>query len=352
MNLRCAVVCPIATGGGVTEAFITSLAMLRAGGVTPIAVVPANFFFLERLASQGYEIIPIGGLERGGTFNQLLQAFAIARAARRSRADLLLLNNGRHVSALRRLLPKTPLIAHYHGGKVRRFLGADRVITSNVEQMRFLADVGYPAAQAVVLDYALPIDALPPYEARARSAGPPVVGTLRLLEPAKGVDVLIDAIGLLAARGRRIRTRIGSTGSQEKFLKARVRELGICDIVEFAGWIDDKQAFYDSLDIYVLPSRSEEWGIGIVEAYAERLPLIATACLGPKRIVKSGETGLLVPIADPSAMADALEKLLADPALCERLARAGYAHCAENYLFPRIAALFVTELLKARPVNS
>ena len=173
-----------------------------------------------------------------------------------------------------------------------------------------------------------------------------MIGTLRLLEHAKGVDILIDAIGILAARGKRFRTRIGSSGTQETALKEQAQALGISDLVEFCGWIDDKAAFFDNLDIYVLPSRAEEWGIGIVEANAARLPVIATACLGPKRIVRDGVTGIIVPVADPTAMAAAIEKLASDPERAETLARNAYAHCEASYLFPKIAPLFVREVLR------
>lgn len=347
MKPRCAVVCAIATGGGVTEAFLTSLDMLKSRGVVPVAIVPEGFHFLDRLTAAGHETVRLRGLERGGMLNMLRQAWQIANSARGARVDVLVLNNGRHVWAVKKLLPGVPLVAVYHGGKIERFLTADRIITINDEQLRYLADRGYPADRAVVVDNALPVDSLAPYVPKPRRSGSPVVGTLRLLEPAKGVDVLIEAIGLLAARGERFRARIGSSGSQEARLRARVNALGLDGLVEFVGWVDDKAAFFESLDIYVLPSRAEEWGIGIVEANAARLPVVATACLGPRRIVRDGETGLLVPTEDPVAMADAIGRLLADPALCERLARAAHARVVAEYLFPKIAPIFVDNILKA-----
>ncbi len=346
MNVRCLVVCPIATGGGVTEAFLTSLDMLSSHGVVPIAAVPHDFHFTERIVARGYDVHQIRHLARGGWVRLLQQSYALAATVRKVKPNIVVLNNGRHIRMLKRLVPGIPIVSIYHGGKVDRFMSSSRVITINDHQLEVLVSKGYPASKVVVVDNALPISSLPPYEAKVRkNSGSPVVGTLRLLEPAKGVDVLIEAIGILAKRGTRLKTRIGSSGSMEAKLKAQVAALGISDLVEFCGWVEDKAAYFSSLDIYVLPSRSEEWGIGIVEANAARLPVVATACLGPMRIVRPGATGLLVPPGDPAALANAIERLARDPVFAEKLASAAYNHCAESYLFPTIAPIFTREVL-------
>jgi glycosyltransferase involved in cell wall biosynthesis len=346
MGVRCAVICPIATGGGISEAFLVSLEMLRDGGVIPVAIVDENFVFLNRMREQKYEIFTIPDIQNGGSLNLVRQSRALSRAIKAAKVDILLHNNGRFVSALKWFLPHLPTVAIYHGGKISRFLKANRVLTINNEQLSYLVDAGYPLEQTAVVDNALPNKSLPIYTPRHFTAGTPVIGTLRLLEPAKGVDVLIEAISLLAKRGMRLKTLIGSNGSQRDKLEAKANALGIADIVEFRGWIGDKAAFFDEMDIYVLPSRAEEWGIGIVEANAARLPVIATACLGPKRIVKDGETGVLVPINDPEAMANAIESLALNPLRAEVLARAGYSWCAENYLYPKVQPIFVREVLE------
>ncbi|MHB2166244.1 glycosyltransferase family 4 protein [Alsobacter sp. R-9] len=341
---RCLVVTSIASGGGVTESVFTAIDMLGRAGVETVAAVPSDFLFLDRMRATGIPVHAVPGLSAGGAAFIPLQAWRLARIARDAGADLVMVNNGRFVGALKRLL-RIPVLTIYHGGKVERFMGADRIITINEPQRDLLIERGYPAERVTVVDNALPVEEMPPFRPRPATANP-VVGTLRLLEPAKGVDTLIEAIALLAGRGRRLRTRIGSTGSQEAKLRALAKERGVADLIDFAGWIDDKDAFYASLDLYVLPSRAEEWGIGIVEAQAASLPVVSTACLGPLRIVKDGITGLLVPPEDPSAMADAIDRLVADPALAARLAEAGWRDCGENYILPRIAPKYAADVLE------
>lgn len=345
MSTRIAIVCPIASGGGITEAFFNSLEMLQRQGATPIAIVPEQFSFLDRLKATGFDIHTIAGLERGGTWNFLLQTARLRQAIKRAKPDILVLNNGRHVAAQKRANPGLPIVAIYHGGKTQRYAKADRIITINDDQRGYVISMGYPANRVVVVDNALPLETLPPYVARQSRSNPPTVGTLRLLEPAKGIDTLIEAIAELAGRGLRLETRIGSNGSQKEKLVALAKRLGVQDLVHFDGWIEDKDAYFDAMDIYVLPSRAEEWGIGVVEANAARLPVIATNTLGPKRIVEHNVTGLLVPKEDPAAMADAIAAVASDTELTERLAKAGYERCAERYLLPKIAPIFYREIM-------
>lgn len=346
MSMRIAIVCPIASGGGITEAFFNSLEMLRRQGATPIGIVPTDFHFLDRLKDTGLEVHTVKDLERGGSWSFFLQSIRLKKAVRDAQPDILVLNNGRHVASQKRLNPKLPVVSIYHSGKFQRNMRADRIITINDDQVGFLTAIGYPAERIVVVDNALPVETLAPYQAKPISNAQPVIGTLRLLEPAKGVDTLIEAIAELAKRGHRLETRIGSNGSQKETLMALSQRLGVQEHVRFDGWIEDKNAYFDAMDIYVLPSRAEEWGIGVVEANAARLPVIATDTLGPKRIVEHEVTGLLVPKENPVAMADSIERLINNPALAQRLAHAGYERCAERYLLPKIAPVFYREITK------
>jgi glycosyltransferase involved in cell wall biosynthesis len=265
------------------------------------------------------------------------QAHRIAAIARAVGAARILLNNGRHVWWVKRFT-NLPVIVVYHGGKLPRVLRADAIITINEPQRDQLIAAGFPAERIAVIDNVYPDATLPAFEARSRRQ-PLRIGTLRLLEPAKGVDVLIAAAAALVARGHDIRVEIGSEGTQRAALEAQVQAAGLGERVTFHGWIADRAAFYRGLDIYVLPSRFEEWGIGILEAWAMSLPVVATACLGPRRIVGEGVNGLLVPVGEPVAMADAVERLIADPALAASLAAEGRRE-AERYTMGRIAPVY------------
>ena len=328
------VVNAITGGGGVTESFLTSLTMLRRSGIDPVALVPSNFLFLDRLKQAGLTVEQDDWLAAKGALLVPFQAARIARVAKRHGVDRILLNNGRFVNWLRRF-SRQPVVTLYHGGKLGRVLASDRIITINEPQRQALVAAGYSPGSVDVIDNAYPHDSVPAFVSRAPNT-PVRIGTLRLLEPAKGVDVLIRAAAILRKQGYAFLLEIGSSGSQLEALKSLAQESGLEGQVNFRGWIEDRDAFYAGLDLYVLPSRQEEWGIGIIEAWAASLPVVATACLGPLRLVADEETGLIVPVNDPEAMATALARCLDDATLRQRLAVNGHGEVA-RYTLPRIA---------------
>lgn len=337
---RVLVVTPYAVGGGVTEAFFTSLEILRRAGATPIAAIDGRASFRDRLA--GVECHGVAGLGAGGSLNALLAGWRLRRLVRRLRPDAILAHNGRYIDALARCgLPLTGVV---HGGKLKRFLKATRLITVNAEQRADLIALGFAGDRISLIPNALPVDALPPFAPRAARATPRI-GTLRLLLREKGVDVLVEALGLLAARGLAAELHIGGTGAEETALRAQVAQLGLKDRVIFHGWVSDQAAFLAGVELYVMPSRYETFGIGILEAQAAGLPVIASACEGPRAVLRDGETGLLVPPGEAPALADAIARLLGDPALAETIARQGHADCAARHLLPAIAGPYADAVL-------
>jgi glycosyltransferase involved in cell wall biosynthesis len=105
------------------------------------------------------------------------------------------------------------------------------------------------------------------------------------------------------------------------------------------------------LDIAVLPSLREAQGISILEAMARRVPVVASAVGGIPEVVAGGVSGLLVPPADPPALAAAIARLATSPALRARMGDAGYRIVAERFSMEahvrRIEAIYDEELARA-----
>ncbi|RJF89007.1 glycosyltransferase [Oleomonas cavernae] len=336
---RCLIVTPYAVGGGVTEAFFTSIEIMRRAGAVPIAMVDAKASFLERLAAAGIETVTVPGLGAGGSLNAWAAGRRAGASARRLAPAVILAHNGRYIDALKRRVGSIPVVGVVHGGKLDRFLGADRLITVNQEQAVGLVAKGYAESRLAVIPNVLPVDAIPPFTTRPW-AQPPAIGTLRLLVKAKGVDILIAAVGLLARRGLTVGLHIGGTGEEEAALRRQVAQLALDTQVTFHGWVSDQAAFLGAMDLYVMPSRFETFGIGILEAQAAGLPVIASNCEGPASVLRDGDTGLLVPPGEPAALADSIARLISDRAFAESLARNGHADCAARHLLPAIAGRY------------
>lgn len=131
-----------------------------------------------------------------------------------------------------------------------------------------------------------------------------VVGSVGRLHPVKGFDILIKAFSLL--ENRRLRLKIAGEGGELDNLKALVKELNLEDRVEFVGFQKDVTKFLDSIDIYVQPSRSEGFGLAVVEAMSRELPIVVTPVGSLEEIVKNQETGLVARGIEPNALVDAI----------------------------------------------
>jgi glycosyltransferase involved in cell wall biosynthesis len=146
-----------------------------------------------------------------------------------------------------------------------------------------------------------------------------VIGAVARFSPEKGLDVLIDAFAELE-RGRLV--LIGD-GDERQRLETQVEARGLVDRVKFAGWVTGPWAAQWSLDALVVPSRSEGFGLAVVEAMLAGIPVIATDVGGLPELIQQDRTGLLVPPDDPGAMATAITRVMDDRA--EALERADTA---------------------------
>lgn len=154
------------------------------------------------------------------------------------------------------------------------------------------------------------------------------------LDPIKGVDVLIRAIKDVP----HATLWLAGEGAQRDALEALTRRLGVHGRIRFWGHLDRQSlgARLAAADVFVLPSRSEAFGIALVEAMHAGLPVVATRVGGIPELVGK-ENGILVPPADPAALAKAIRELSADPARAAAM-RAVNKERAEPYRWERVGA--------------
>ncbi|GHS98243.1 glycosyl transferase [Planctomycetales bacterium] len=153
----------------------------------------------------------------------------------------------------------------------------------------------------------------------------PTVGFLGRLAPQKGVDIFIRAIAALMNLAPELAPQVawvvGGAGSEERKLRELAADLNLPQIL-FCGEIAAPEKFLAALDIAVMPSRYEGFGLVAAEAQSCGAAVIAADLPPLREIVADGENGLLTP-PDANDLAAALQKLLVNPDLRRRLAAAG-----------------------------
>lgn len=165
--------------------------------------------------------------------------------------------------------------------------------------------------------------------------GPLVVVVARLTPP-KGHRYLIDAIALLRQRWPTLYCVCVGEGELQESLQAYAVVKGMVDRCWFVGATNCVADWYEAADVVVLPSLSEGFPFVVLEALAMAKPLVATKVNGVPEAIEHGQTGLLVDPRDAEGLARAIEVVLEQPELAEKMGRAGSAIVQERFTVDRM----------------
>jgi glycosyltransferase involved in cell wall biosynthesis len=182
----------------------------------------------------------------------------------------------------------------------------------------------------------------PPASDRRGSHQPFVILAVGRLIERKGLQHLLQAVALLRERGYagQVRAVLVGTGDMEVSLRQLCTELNLHDDIEFAGFHDrdEMPTFYRDADLFALPSFNEGMSIALLEAISAGLPVIVTDTGGTAELVQGN--GLVVPWADPAALANALETFLRQPELCRTMGDKSRS-IAQRYSWEAAAAAYL-----------
>lgn len=283
--------------------------------------------------------------------NHVVATMRLARALKARRPDVALAalsgSCTKLVAAVALTLDQTPVVLSYHGFeeyKTGRLAAAayygmpivnrvaSRIVAvSDGLERRLVEHWGADPAKIQRIYNPVSID----LDAAARSAGDiatrePVVLGVGRLSPEKGFADLIDAFGRMMRSDARL--VIAGDGPERQRLEARVAERGLGGRVTFLGHVADPTPLYRTARVVAVPSRTEAFGLVVVEALAHGLPVVATACDGPMEILECGRSGRIVAKGDTAAMTEALEAALENPGdPAPRIARAACFSFEEGF---------------------
>ena len=172
------------------------------------------------------------------------------------------------------------------------------IIAVSAAVRRGLIENGVPAAKIEIVHTGIEI---PETIRGARSSAEFVVGHIGAFTQEKGQDIAVAAAALL--RGSLPRARVVLAGDGQLWNEIR---RSAPENVTFPGFVSDRAAFFATLDLFIMPSRSEAWGLAALEAMAHGVPVIASDAGGLPEIIEPGNGGWLIPAGDPEALARAI----------------------------------------------
>jgi len=236
-------------------------------------------------------------------------------------------------------LPKRDLWHRWVYSKV------DRILTIS-ELMRDLALKTLPVRsdKVHVLYYGVPADDLysqrgDPQETRHRFGIPAdafLIGLVGRLEESKGQALLLKAFAQVYQRFPQAHLLLAGDPPPEhagydQELKSLAADLGVAERVHFIGFQADTAPIFAALDLCVLASKQEAFGVVLLEAMAQGVSIIATRAGGVPEVIQDGVNGLLVKPEDSAELAGAIERLISDAEGRRRLGKAGFRIVREKF---------------------
>jgi glycosyltransferase involved in cell wall biosynthesis len=258
------------------------------------------------------------------------QGWALGRIARGFAPDVVLAHGSRGAALAVAALSRQPgrIAAVVHNFRARR--AVTRTAMAICVSPAVGADVRtrFPKVPVAVVENFAPLRRIAP---RASTASPPRIGTLGRLHAEKGFDILLEAAARLRDRGRDFRLTIAGEGPAAAELKALSAGLGLNAQVDFPGWVSPPETLLGELDLFVCSSRTESFGLVVIEAMAAGAPVVAADIEGPRILLAEGRYGRLVAPEAPDALAEAMIAALDDPKASLEMARRAQAEAIAPY---------------------
>jgi glycosyltransferase involved in cell wall biosynthesis len=214
---------------------------------------------------------------------------------------------------------------------------ATKVVANSPAAGRQLRQEGLAPESIAVIPNGVDLEA---FTARTPSDRVRRIVTVANLRPEKEHETLIASAAALVHSYPELRFQIIGDGPRKRELQELVKARGLDRQIEFLGHRDDVPRLLASADAFVLPSRSEAFPNGAIEAMAAGLPVVASAVGGLLDLIDDGRTGLLVTPSQPEALTAALRSLIENPTQAAAIGRAARAAVQRRYSFDRMVGAF------------
>ncbi len=320
---------------GVERCFIDYSKYLTKFGHDVVSVIKKGIVYKDAVKQTGSKVNEMQALGNGDIFTMFKMVYLFIKF----KPDVVICHSKRalYFSQIARFFSfrKVPLIVINHGIRVEKFLKADYVFAVNSYFANKLIEAGMPANRAIAIPnmMTMPADFQLPVKVEFRK--PIRLGSLGRLYPEKYFDKVLRAMKILKDAGIECNYVIGGVGPEQKPLEDLALSLGLENNFKILGWTEDKKTFFESIDIFLLPSWGETFGIVLLEAMLYNTAIITSNSWGPEEIIDNEIDGLKVSKDDankmPQLLADAILKLNNDQEFARKIAKNAHKKFLEKY---------------------
>lgn len=329
--------------GGIEQAFLSYNDALSACENEVVSIVDQKCALKEKITTPVVEI----NFQKYNPLLVLLLYFKLKRFA----PDVIIVHSKKAIPMFKILskMLKAKLVGVAHNAKFKRLEKCDAVFSVTQNQLDKMVANGLKVKQAFVIpnmiEMPLKESAYQPFHQ------PVVVGTMGRFEPAKGFCDLLDALYMLKKGGVPFKAMIGGKNNgdyeeEQQRIFQKVKDLDLQDDVEFCGWVTDKAKFFESIDIFVLPSHEESFGMVLLEAALFKKPIVCSNADGPKEVWQNTNAALMFEKGNVKMLADKLQQAIYQPKETEETAQKAYALVHKRYSLESVARTLQNALIK------
>jgi glycosyltransferase involved in cell wall biosynthesis len=333
--------------GGAEQVFIDYITVLKNLGHDVLGIVEDDAPYAEKLSQLG---VPVRKIKNRFGDYDYFAVKEIKKILKTFAADAVVAHIGRAMVLTSKAIKKIKnkkifLIAVNHSMNVKRSIGADLVFSVNKEIFYRTIELGQDEKKSFIMPNALDLSDAPSEFSQIdfREKDKIVIGVMGRIDETKGFNTAIEAIYGLRQIARvqkleqKFMLKIAGAGPREGFLRSLVQNLDLDDEVEFLGWVQNKKDFFQSIDIFCLPSQNETFGLVLLEAMKYRKPITASATDGAKEILRDGIDGLLFDLEPAENIHERLIgtilRIVGDPFLANKMVENSFARLKERYSF-------------------
>jgi glycosyltransferase involved in cell wall biosynthesis len=294
------------------------------------------------------DALPVGAKLISLTYHRYnpLAVLAIAKLCKKYKIDIVHAHLQKSIisSLFASFLTKSKIIIHEHGPilrggtgfiyrlllKILRCRAAIAIANSQATKIALSGTIGFAEISAPIVSNFIDFGRFNPafYDRDKTRAALGIaedkiaIGFMGRLHRCKGADLLVEAAAILCEKDQRFRFFIVGDGPERKHLEGLAARLGLKEKVVFTGLCKDPAEVIRAFDIAVIPSRREAFGITAIEFMQMLIPVVASPVGGLAELVQNEQTGILLDSLTAESIADAVNRLVHDSSLRERLTKA------------------------------
>lgn len=313
-----------------------------------------HLFTVHPLIEPTAGLVSVHRLSPRAPWGYVLAARALRQQLAALRPDLLHAHYASGYGTLARLTDFHPLVLSVWGTDVYEFphrtplhralfvanlARADKVLSTSHAMAEEIRRVWPKVGDLTITPFGVDTKQFAPPLSRGREGEPLTIGTVKTLEPRYGLDVLLKGFSEAwrawrdSHGGAEWRLVVAGTGSQEGELRALAADLGIAQQLGLPGHVPNPRVpkLLSTFDVFVAVSRSESFGVSVLEASACGIPVIVSDVGGLPEVVDNGHSGYVVDSESPSQLAEKLLMLAEDAGLRQKLGQCGRAFVTARY---------------------